>query len=141
MSIHPDSWCQRKEQIWRNLPFVSDQDAKADPARDLTCEIFPETILKRAMGYAGAQAGGEAHAMTSHTLETHSQLFTVRLWREELGAGETEWRGQVTHVLSGEAHYFRCWDQLGRHLEVMAGRDAPEAPEPGRTVEKTVCAE
>lgn len=79
--------------------------------------------------------------MTPHTLETHSQLFTVRLWREDLGAGETEWRGQVTHVLSGEAHYFRCWEQLGHHLEVMAGRDEPQALEPGQNGKKTVYAE
>lgn len=79
--------------------------------------------------------------MTPHTLETHSQLFTVRLWREDLGAGETEWRGQVTHVLSGEAYYFRCWDQLDLYLEVMAGRDKPQMPEPGQTGEKTVHAE
>lgn len=50
--------------------------------------------------------------MTPHTLETHSQLFTVRLWREDLGAGETEWRGQVTHVLSGDVRYFREWPEL-----------------------------
>ncbi len=61
-------------------------------------------------------------------LSAASHLFTVRLWREDLGAGETEWRGQVTHVLSGEAHYFRCWDQLSRRLEAMAERDEPQAP-------------
>lgn len=36
-----------------------------------------------------------------------SQLFTMRLWREDVGEGRTEWRGQVTHVLSGKARYFR----------------------------------
>ena len=42
----------------------------------------------------------------------HSHLFTVRLWVEELGEGETEWRGQVQHVVSGEKHYFRDWPIL-----------------------------
>ena len=37
----------------------------------------------------------------------HSHLFTVRLWLEELGDGQSEWRGQVQHVLSGEMRYFR----------------------------------
>jgi hypothetical protein len=32
----------------------------------------------------------------------HTQLFTVRVWREDLGAGQTEWRGEVHEVLSGE---------------------------------------
>lgn len=41
-----------------------------------------------------------------------SHLFTVRLWLEELGDGQTEWRGQVQHVLSGERRYFRDWATL-----------------------------
>jgi hypothetical protein len=41
-----------------------------------------------------------------------SHLFTVRLWAEELGNGQTEWRGQVQHVLSGETRYFREWATL-----------------------------
>ena len=41
-----------------------------------------------------------------------SHLFTVRLWAVELGNGQTEWRGQVQHVLSGEIHYFRDWPTL-----------------------------
>jgi hypothetical protein len=48
----------------------------------------------------------------------HSHLFTVRLWLEELGDGQSEWRGQVQHVLSGETRYFREWASLG---EVLAG--------------------
>lgn len=35
-----------------------------------------------------------------------SHLFTVRLWPEPAAGGETKWRGQVTHVLSGETRYF-----------------------------------
>jgi len=41
-----------------------------------------------------------------------SHLFTVRLWREELGNGQTELRGKVQHVSSGEARYFRDWPTL-----------------------------
>jgi len=39
-------------------------------------------------------------------------LFTVRVWREELGEGRSEWRGQVRHVLSGETRHFRDWPSL-----------------------------
>lgn len=41
-----------------------------------------------------------------------SQLFTVRVWLEELGNGQTEWRGKVQHVASGEVRYFRDWSTL-----------------------------
>jgi hypothetical protein len=47
---------------------------------------------------------------TSPSLTSH--LFTVRVWREELGAGRVEWRGKVQHALSGEARYFREWAEL-----------------------------
>ena len=38
-----------------------------------------------------------------------SQLFTLRLWPEEIEEGRTEWRGQLLHVSSSEARYFRDW--------------------------------
>ena len=41
-----------------------------------------------------------------------SHLFTVRLWAEQLGSGQTEIRGKVQHVLSGETYYFRHWSAL-----------------------------
>jgi hypothetical protein len=48
-----------------------------------------------------------------------SQLFTVRLWAEDLGDGRIEWRGQVQHVISGETHYFREWPTLIAWLVAM----------------------
>jgi hypothetical protein len=47
---------------------------------------------------------------TSPSLTSH--LFTVCVWREELGADRAEWRGKVQHALSGEARYFREWTEL-----------------------------
>ncbi len=44
-------------------------------------------------------------ADTKSLNSTH--LFTVRLWPEDLGGGQAEWRGKVLHVTSGEAHYLR----------------------------------
>jgi hypothetical protein len=41
-----------------------------------------------------------------------SHLLTLRIWREELGGGETEWRGKVQHVTNGEVRYFRDWPTL-----------------------------
>lgn len=51
-----------------------------------------------------------------------SHLFTVRLWAEELGNGQTEWRGQVQHVLSGETRYFRDWATLVEFVVAMLSR-------------------
>ena len=46
-----------------------------------------------------------------------SHLFTVRIWSEILGDGQTEWRGQVKVVTSGETLYFREWPSLITFLE------------------------
>ena len=48
---------------------------------------------------------------TGHKLH-QSHLFTVRLWQAHLGEGQTEWRGKLQQVLSGEARYFREWPVL-----------------------------
>lgn len=45
-----------------------------------------------------------------------SQLFTVRLWIEDLGEGATEHRGVLRHVLSGSTWHFRDWDDLRRWM-------------------------
>ena len=55
-----------------------------------------------------------------------SHLFTLRLWREELGSGETEWRGKVQHVTSGEARYFRDWPTLIAFLLQMLSDSEPD---------------
>jgi hypothetical protein len=52
----------------------------------------------------------------------HSHLFTLRLWQEAWGDGQSEWRGQVQHVLSGEARYFREWPALIVYLLEMAAQ-------------------
>lgn len=46
-----------------------------------------------------------------------SQLFMLRLWLEDLGGGQTDWRGKVQHVNSGETRYFRDWPTLQAFLE------------------------
>jgi hypothetical protein len=56
---------------------------------------------------------------TSPSLTSH--LFTVRVWREELGDGCVEWRGKVQHALSGEARYFREWAELIAFVRERAG--------------------
>jgi hypothetical protein len=47
---------------------------------------------------------------------SRSQLFTVRLWLEELGGSQTELRGRVRHLTSGEVRSFREWATLKRFM-------------------------
>jgi hypothetical protein len=53
------------------------------------------------------------------TPSVNSHLFTVRLWTWPEADDQTEWRGKVTHVLSGETRYFREWQELVDHLRAM----------------------
>lgn len=53
--------------------------------------------------------------MNMETRTTRSQLYTVRLWLEEISDDCWEWRGLVKYVTSGEERYFRDWTTL-RHL-------------------------
>ena len=65
------------------------------------------------MTFAGYTKGTLGiHPMDKNQPRSNSHLFTVRLWVEELGNGQTEWRGQVQHVMSGEKRYFRDWSTL-----------------------------
>jgi hypothetical protein len=57
--------------------------------------------------------------------QPRSHLFTVRLWLEELGNDQTEWRGKVQHVTSGEVRYFRDWPALIAFLQMLLS--TPEA--------------
>jgi hypothetical protein len=57
---------------------------------------------------------------------TQARLFTVRLWREELGAGRREWRGEVHDVVSGERRYFREWSALITSLRALLQAQEPD---------------
>jgi hypothetical protein len=68
---------------------------------------------------------------------SQARLFTVRLWREDLGAGQREWRGEVRDVVSGERRYFRDWPALIASLQALLAAqeldrqqvDPPNTPE------------
>lgn len=49
-----------------------------------------------------------------------SHLFLVRIWLEELGQDEQEWRGRAQNIATGEALYFRGWTGLVTVLQEMA---------------------
>jgi hypothetical protein len=52
---------------------------------------------------------------SSHAPRPH--VFILRLWQEDLGNGQTDWRGRVQHVSSGEVRFFRDWPALEAFLE------------------------
>lgn len=60
------------------------------------------------------------------TPAAHSQLFTLRVWVEDVGNSRSEIRGQVKHILTGETTYFREWSSLlaflQQRFEVENGR-------------------
>jgi hypothetical protein len=55
-----------------------------------------------------------------------SQLFTLRMWLEDLGSGQTDWRGKVQHVNSGEVRYFRDWSTLEAFVEGLLRTTDPD---------------
>ena len=65
---------------------------------------------------------------TAH-LPARSHLFTVRVWREDLGHSQSEWRGEVRDVESREVRYFRDWSTLLTLVQAMLlekeGSDLP----------------
>lgn len=48
-----------------------------------------------------------------------SHLFTIRVWEEEIAADQSEWRGKVHLLSSGEVRYFREWAALASLLLSM----------------------
>lgn len=50
--------------------------------------------------------------MASHTGETRSHLYMVRVWTEQIDEERVEWRGKVQRVLNGETIYFRDWETM-----------------------------
>lgn len=47
--------------------------------------------------------------MITEEQQDRSQLFTLRVWVEEVGDGRREIRGQIKQIPNGEIAYFREW--------------------------------
>ena len=50
--------------------------------------------------------------MDTPDVQPRSHLFTIRVWEEQIGADQTEWRGKVQLLTNGEVRYFRDWAAL-----------------------------
>lgn len=58
--------------------------------------------------------------------QQRSYLFLVRLWQEQLGQEQTEWRGKVLYVNSGEEIYFRDREGIVAALQKMLDLSNPK---------------
>lgn len=57
---------------------------------------------------------------------SRSQLFTVRIWREQMARDVQEVRIQTRHVLTGETRSFGAWPPLIDYL--LTKLDFPPGP-------------
>ncbi len=57
-------------------------------------------------------------------------LFTLRLWQEQLGQGEVEWRGRIQNVASGDSAFFRDWPGLLSTLQRLVVNTPAVCQEP-----------
>ena len=66
--------------------------------------------------------------MSRKQAEASSQLFTLRLWVEDVGDGRFEIRGTLKHVLTGETHHFRDWPTLIQRLQALSSTGTAGQP-------------
>jgi len=66
--------------------------------------------------------------MSAKSTRTH--LFVLRLWREATQPPQTDWRGSVTHAVTGETRYFRDVAGLYAALERILNNSATDDDPP-----------
>ena len=68
--------------------------------------------------------------MDTPNVQPRSHLFTVRVWHEEIGVGQTEWRGKVQLLTTGEVRYFREWAALVPLLLTLLSESQSDVEQP-----------
>ncbi len=68
--------------------------------------------------------------MEHEQLHPRPYSFTLRLWQEELGQGDLEWRGRVQNVAGGETAFFRDWPGLVAVLQRLVATTSAVREEP-----------
>ena len=51
--------------------------------------------------------------------QPRSHVFMVRVWEEAIGPQQSEWRGRVQLLTTGETRYFREWTGLAPLLVTL----------------------
>jgi hypothetical protein len=69
--------------------------------------------------------------MADSTIPLQRHHFILDVWREEIRPDETEWRGKVQHLPSGEAYYFRDWPTLIARLQALLVLNEMNGPQIG----------
>ncbi len=74
-----------------------------------------------------------------HIQSINPRQFLLRLWPEDMGNGEVEWRGKAQDLATGDSSYFRDWPGLVAAVQKMLENPAkqvasPEVPESGDSV-------
>lgn len=67
-------------------------------------------------------------SMDRPDMHPRSHLFTIRIWEEEIGTEQTEWRGKIQLFTTREVRYFREWIALVPLLTTML-EDVDAEPE------------
>lgn len=90
---------------------------------------YPSTLLA-ALNTCSQDEGEKGPAMNTPSKLPRSHLFTVRVWQEELGEGQSEWRGQVRLVTGEDVRYFRQWSALVPLLITMLAEAPADTDSP-----------
>jgi hypothetical protein len=96
----------------------------------LTSQFLQATQKQRSICYTVASYA--FHRLAEHgmpdpsapddfDLNPHPQQFLLRVWCEDLGEGQLEWRGRIQHLGRGDVRYFRDWPPLLVCLQEMVG--------------------
>ncbi len=59
-----------------------------------------------------------------------SHQFIIRLWAENLGGGELEWRGKAQNIPTGQFAYFRGWPGLTDAIQKLLEQPQAEPERP-----------
>ncbi len=62
---------------------------------------------------------------------TNPRQFLIRLWPEDLGNGEVEWRGKAQDLATGDSSYFRDWPGLVAAVQRMLEDQSKQLASPG----------
>lgn len=57
--------------------------------------------------------------MQKYSRSPPTVLFTLRLWLESLDDQQSEWRGEVKNIATGEVRYFRRWEEIATLVQRM----------------------
>ena len=68
-----------------------------------------------------------------------THLFLLRVWREELGEDQHEWRASARHVISGETRFIRTWHDLETFIDLLTSQQV--VSEEGQRKEEDPCPE